>query len=322
MSVYTPLSLAQVHDFARPFGLNIVDLKPIQGGIQNTNYFLIDHTGDQYVLTLFEEMDADDVASLFPALQQLAQSGLAMALPLSIDGQAVFTLANKPAQLAPRLYGTHPEPTATVGQAHAIGHALATLHLALQDNDLDRENTHGDVWLQQTADLLYREEMNREEQALMDRVFQAYHSVQQAYPDRPQGLIHADLFRDNTLFDGDHLTGMLDFFEINRDEFLLDISIAINDFCSEYPSIMLNEEKYQAFLTGYQQKRPLTHDEQACLPIYLAMAACRFWLLRLDVARKNRLQGRTGADILQKDPEQMRMMLADRLQRADQPQHG
>lgn len=39
MSVYTPLSLEEVQAFAEPYGLAVIDLIPIQGGIQNTNYF-------------------------------------------------------------------------------------------------------------------------------------------------------------------------------------------------------------------------------------------------------------------------------------------
>lgn len=39
MSVYTPLSLEQVQAFASPYGLEVMDLIPIQGGIENTNYF-------------------------------------------------------------------------------------------------------------------------------------------------------------------------------------------------------------------------------------------------------------------------------------------
>ena len=73
-------------------------------------------------------------------------------------------------------------------------------------------------------------------------------------------------------------------------------------------------EKAETFLTAYQQVRPLTQDELACLDIFLAMAACRFWCMRLQVAQKNAEQGRTGEDILQKDPIEMRMMLQDRLQ--------
>jgi homoserine kinase type II len=44
------------------------------------------------------------------------------------------------------------------------------------------------------------------------------------------------------------------------------------------------------------------------------MAACRFWCMRLQVAQKNAAEGRTGEDISQKDPMEMRMMLQNRLQ--------
>ena len=71
--------------------------------------------------------------------------------------------------------------------------------------------------------------------------------------------------------------------------------------------------KAQAFLEAYETVRPLTTDEKACLEIYLAMAAARFWLMRLQVAQKNAQQGRTGDDILQKNPQEMRNMLIERL---------
>ena len=57
----------------------------------------------------------------------------------------------------------------------------------------------------------------------------------------------------------------------------------------------------------------LTEDERACLEIYLAMAAGRFWMMRLQVAQKNAAEGRTGDDILQKNPLEMRNMLIERL---------
>ena len=68
-------------------------------------------------------------------------------------------------------------------------------------------------------------------------------------------------------------------------------------------------------MAAYHSVRQMTQDEFACLDIYLAMAACRFWTMRLQVTQKNAAQGRTGQDILQKDPLEMRMMLQDRLQR-------
>lgn len=67
------------------------------------------------------------------------------------------------------------------------------------------------------------------------------------------------------------------------------------------------------FLKAYETVRPLTEDEKSCLELYLAMAAGRFWMMRLQVAQKNAAEGRTGEDILQKNPEEMRNMLIERL---------
>ena len=75
----------------------------------------------------------------------------------------------------------------------------------------------------------------------------------------------------------------------------------------------LNEAKAQAFLEAYETVRPLTSDEKSCLELYLAMAAGRFWMMRLQVAQKNAELGRTGEDILQKNPLEMRNMLVERL---------
>ena len=105
----------------------------------------------------------------------------------------------------------------------------------------------------------------------------------------------------------------MDFYELNKDEFLFDIAITTNDFCTDYPNVSLNQDKAKAYLDAYQSIRKLTSDELACVDIYLTIAACRFWLMRLGIAIKNREQGRTGDDILQKNPMEMRNMLEERL---------
>lgn len=108
MSVYTPLSLEEVQAFAEPYGLAIIDLIPIQGGIQNTNYFLVDQSKQHYVLTVFEELDAEGAGELVPVLDCLGKAGVPVAVPLKYNGQAIHSIADKPAQIAPRLMGEHP----------------------------------------------------------------------------------------------------------------------------------------------------------------------------------------------------------------------
>ncbi|KAA8733777.1 homoserine kinase [Acinetobacter qingfengensis] len=312
MSVYTQLSLAQAQQFATAYGLEVIALNPIQGGIQNTNYFLVCADQKQYVLTIFENETAQSAGELVPVLQQLQQHGVPVATPLLYQQQAIHTLLNKPAQIAPRVWGEHPMQT-SLAQVIEIAKAQAKLHTALQHFKMIRSHDRGHAYWTNIGQILKTAEMNADDQQLFDQVYAKFEHLQTQHPDRPKGWIHSDLFRDNTLFQGDQLTGILDFFELNHDELLFDIAITINDFCTQYPDVTLNTQYVQAFLQAYQDVRPLTADEKACLNIYLAMAACRFWLLRLNVARLNRLEGRTGADVFVKDPAVMRAMLVDRL---------
>ncbi|MDM1491192.1 homoserine kinase [Acinetobacter indicus] len=311
MSVYTPLTLKEVQDFAAPYGLEVVDLIPIQGGIQNTNYFLVAQDGTHYVLTVFEDMDEQAAGELVPVLEHLGQAGLAVAVPLSYAGKAIHSIKQKPAQIAPRLIGEHPMP-ASIAQVEAIAVAQAKMHVALKDFPLKRAFVRDHAyWLAVSQEI--KPSLSEADKVLLSKLLGLYEALTAIYPDRPKGFIHSDLFRDNTLFEGDQLQGILDFYELNQDEWLFDIAITLNDFCTEYPEVSLNEDKAMAFLKAYDRIRPLTEDEKACLELYLAMAAGRFWMMRLQVAQKNALQGRSGDAILQKNPLEMRNMLIERL---------
>lgn len=311
MSVYTTLTLKEVQDFAAPYGLKIVDLIPIQGGIQNTNYFIVGENDQQFVLTIFEEMDEQGAGELVPVLEHLGKQGLAVPVPLTHSGRAIQSLKDKPAQIAPRLMGKHPMPS-NIEQVKEIAIAQAKIHVALQDFPLERASYRNhDYWLSVAKSI--KPTLNPADTVLLNNLLGLYDALTAMYPNRPKGFIHSDLFRDNTLFEGDQLNGILDFYELNKDELLFDIAITINDFCTEYPDVHLNEAKAQAYLESYESVRPLTSDEKACLELYLAMAAGRFWMMRLQVAQKNAELGRTGGDILQKNPDEMRNMLVERL---------
>ncbi len=310
MSVYTTLTLKEVQDFAAPYGLKAIDLIPIQGGIQNTNYFLVCEDR-QYVLTVFEDMDEKAAGELVPVLEHLGQAGVAVPVPLSHSGKAIHSIKGKPAQIAPRMLGEHPMP-ATTAQAEAIAIAQAKMHVALQDFKLEREFVRDHAYWYNVAQEI-KPTLNAADKVLLGKLLGLYEALTAVYTDRPRGFIHSDLFRDNTLFEGDQLNGILDFYELNKDELLFDIAITLNDFCTDYPAVTLNEERAMAFLKAYESIRPLTEDEKACLQLYLAMAAGRFWMMRLQVAQKNAAEGRSGGDILQKNPQEMRNMLIERL---------
>lgn len=312
MSVYTPLSLQDVQAFASPYGLEVIDLIPIQGGIENTNYFIVDSAHKQYVLTVFEQLDEQGASELPPVLEHLGQHHVPVAVPLSYAGKYIHSIANKPAQIAPRIAGEHPIP-ATQTQIEAIAKAQAELHLALQHKTFERGVRRNHAYWTAVGQQL-KPKMSSEDAELLDYVYALFNQTRTQHPDLPRGWIHSDMFRDNTLFVDDVLEGILDFSELNQDDFLFDIAITINDFCTRYPLPELDQSHADAFVEAYQRVRVLTEDEQACLGVYLAMAACRFWLMRLQVAQRNLEEGRTGDDIMQKNPLEMRQMLINRLQ--------
>jgi homoserine kinase type II len=320
MSVYTVLTLDAVQAFAQQFDLNVSKITPIQNGIENSNYFVTLADGRELVLTLFEELSKRDAEVLSRLMQRLYAQGLPVAVPLTdVQGACIHTVADKPAQFAPRLAGSSPmQPN--VSQVTQMGAALAQLHLALENDPLPQEQTqkteYSPSWWETSKDEL-KPSLSLEDQQLLDQVFDQFAEVKRHYPNLPQGLIHGDVFRDNTLFVGDDLSAILDFTTVTHDDWLMDIAITVNDFCTNYPDVDLDAERASAFISAYEEVRELTDDEKLVLPIYLVMAACRFWVSRLQVAVRNHLEGRVSDDVLQKDPNEMRRMVVERLKYVD-----
>lgn len=310
MSVYTLLALPDVQPFVAAYGLPAAAaLTPIKGGIENSNYFLTLSNGRELVLTLFEELSAGDAAFLAPLLTHLHESGIAVAAPLAnAQGRHLNFLAGKPAQLAPRISGTHPHE-ASPAQCKAMGRALADLHLALRDYPLRRDNAHGPEWWDAVA-ARWQAKLSAHDAALLTKTLGLYQATCVQKPDLPRGLIHGDLFRDNTLFKGDSISTILDFSETSRDHWLLDIAITVNDFCRDWPADTPDVLRRSAFLEGYASRRALSADESHALPVFLAVAAMRFWLSRLDVGLRNQQEGRGGEHVLEKNPEEMRQLCA------------
>jgi homoserine kinase type II len=106
-----------------------------------------------------------------------------------------------------------------------------------------------------------------------------------AWAGLPRGAIHADLFRDNVMFDGlpghERLTGLLDFFFAGTDTLLFDLAVCLNDWCTEPESGNPVDDRAVALVAAYERVRPLSPAEHRLLPALLRAAALRFWLSRL-----------------------------------------
>ena len=337
MSVYTQLTDDQFATFCQRFGISFARAIPITQGIKNSNWFIQttdDNDGEHsYVFTLFEERPPEDIEKMAVILNQL-QGKLPVAAPLALmdsgvdsdadvkgDKRYVIHYDNKAITLVPCLAGSHPQQTSQ-SMCHEIGAALAVLHETLQA--LQPSEQYG-VPLYPWSEVRDREMqfMPGDEAKLMSDIWQSYTELPLAT--LPKGLCHLDMFADNTLWNlslnnsqkgHEHLTGLLDFTEVSVEHYVMDIAITVNDFCTTWgdaeqgESVNFDRDKMAAFLQGYESKRMLGNDEKKALPVMLAKAAVIFWLLRLNVIHYNRTEGRTGDNIMVKNPDLMKRLAA------------
>lgn len=301
MSVYTSLSHAQIESFISTYKLNsLVSYSGISAGIENTNYLLNTSQGD-FVLTLYEHFKSDEINPYLNLLVQLGRQESYYPTPLADSQQAYLsTLANKPAAIFKCLPGKSVEQ-ATVNQRQSIAAALARLHSNSPALGFSKKNPRNIEWIQETARRVSSTLSVSDSVLLEDELnFQLKITTEHL----TQGTIHADLFKDNVLFAGDSLTGILDFYAACCDCYLLDIAITLNDWCvDEYGGF---ERKYQgAFMQSYKQVRTISQQEESWLPVLLRRASLRFWLSRLE----HKLCPRTGEITQEKDPDFFKNLL-------------
>ena len=277
MSVYTRVERAALETFLASFDAGaLVEYSGISAGIENTNYFVTTDQG-RYVLTLFEQLGRDELPFFLELMAHLADNGVPTAHPLADrGGHYLSALCDKPAALVQRLTGgTVDLPDAA--QCAAIGAALAQLHLAGQSFPQERANPRGPHWWREAVARVHDRLSADEAHRLDDEInFQFSHR----HDALPRGVIHADLFRDNALFEGERLTGIIDLYYACTDALLYDVAVTVNDWCVT-ASRELDPERTNALLEAYAAVRPFTQAEHASWPAMLRAAALRFWLSRL-----------------------------------------
>lgn len=325
MSVYTRLSDDEFFAFCSLYNVKFKQAIPITQGIKNSNWFI--QTNDDkdtefsYVFTLYEERQPADIIKMANVMHALKDS-LPIASPLikltakgdDIGADCVMRYENKAILIVPKLDGQHPNTT-SLAMCEAMGQALATLHNTLKT--LQPAENYG-VPLYDWTSVKQRETqfMPTDEAKLMNDIWQAYAKLP---ADLPKGLCHLDMFTDNTLWDFSDsappkLTGLLDFTEVSVERYLMDVAITLNDFCTTWgdarssETVNFDRQKMHAFIEGYERIRPLTSAEKTALPVMLAYSATIFWLLRLNVIHYNRQQGRSGDNIMVKNPDLMKRL--------------
>lgn len=296
MSVYTEVSRDELVAFLNDYTVGkLVSYEGISDGIENTNYFVTTEQG-QFVLTLFEQHEFGELTYFLDVMTFFYQQGIPSAHPAADkQGNYLKMLCGKPAALVMRLSGRGVNSVASIAQCQAIGNILGKMHVVGQQFELHRVTERGPDWRQLMAETLLPHLDDNSAELLTDEL-----AFQQNYANLglPMGVTHSDLFRDNALFDGDQLKGIIDFYYACDEYLLYDLAVAVNDWCVGENGV-IDTQRYKALITAYSQQRELTETELENFNLVLRAAALRFWLSRLQ----DKLFPREGELTQIKDPD-------------------
>ena len=312
MRTISPLNAARLKDLLARYDVGrLLDHRPVSHGIENSNYFITtlkDGARDHWVLTILEQ-PSHSGPGYVPLLDLCHDAGLPVApVVRNTSGDAIESLDRKAAMLAPMLPGKHVDHPSTQ-QLEALGGFVADFHRATSAPGFEVAPYPRDTRWLRDRQAAVRNQMAHADASLVtnavERVVDLLGGKEVA--ELPKGLVHGDLFRDNVLFDGPKLTGVIDFHHAARGYLVYDLAVAANDWCG-VPGGGLDPERATALVGAYHRIRPLTDVEMDCFSGFLLYAAVSFWLSRLAVAL-----GTEGNDTARfKDPDEFKAIVIDR----------
>ena len=304
MSVYTSVNIKELKIWLQDYAFDgLTDYQGIKSGITNTNYFLMT-VHDRFVLTLFEKNTIEDLPYFVDLMSHLATHSFLCPKPiLKKNGTALSILKNKPALIVTCLKGkevTNPE----VNHCKAVGKSLAELHVKSANFVAQHQNTRDLSWIKKTAETLFNELPQDESKLLREEIL---YQEKQNYK-LPKSTIHGDLFKDNVLFLNDEVSGFIDFYYACTDYLILDVAIAVNDWCVNSDG-SFDESRLNAFLDAYKKIRSFNDNEDRAWNDVLRLASLRFWVSRLN----DFYHAEEGELTFIKDPNHFKKILKKRI---------
>lgn len=287
MAVYTHLGAEQLAELIGEFDVGqLVSAKGIAEGVSNSNWLIdttgADGAGARFILTMYEfRIEIEDLPFFLSLLDYLADQGCPV--PRTIhdrQGRLFRLLGDKAIALIEFLPGVSvSEPTP--GQAHAVGRALAQLHLTSAGFGQSRANGMGTAEWQRLAQECTPEGLAAIDPDFAAQVARELPQLVAEWPEHlPHSVIHADLFPDNVLMLGEQVTGLIDFYFACTDITAYDVAVTHAAWCFDASGRHFDPAISAALLAGYEELRPLSDAERAALPLLARGAAMRFALSR------------------------------------------
>ena len=277
MSVYTKITKDALSDHLENYSVGqLVDIEGISDGIENTNY-LLTTTKNEYIFTIFENINDNVVEKYLNFMNHLHEQKFRCALVESTNtDQLSINISNKPSAIIQKLDGKSISDT-NESHCELVGELLSEFHQKSLNFKPSLINPRDITWKIETIKKL-NGLISKQQTEIIDISLKLDKQLLQQK--LPKGKIHADLFRDNVLFNNNNISGMIDFYYSCDGILLYDIAVVANDWCTASDG-SINKKKLEKLLIGYEKNRKIEGKEREYFPVALVSAGLRFYLSRL-----------------------------------------
>jgi len=284
MAVYTKLTNKDILSLSNAYQIGkVIKFEGIKKGIENTNY-LLKTNKEKFILTIFEKrVHIKDLPFFMSLMDKLGKNKIICPKPLkNKKGKYLSTIKNKSACIVTFLKGkdkTHLD----YKNCFDVGKNIAKFHGATSKIHLYRENS---MSVKKLDNLLKSIKFKSKKKTLDPKsiINKNLQDIKRKWPKNlPKGIIHGDLFIDNIFFNKNRFSGFIDFYFSSNDYLMYEIAICINALCfdKKKQKFIINNQKINNLIDGYESVRVLTKKEKDSLNVLCRGAALRYLLTRI-----------------------------------------
>lgn len=285
-------SILSFYDFG-----NLSDYEMMEQGFANQN-FRLDTDRGTFLLRNCVEQGRESIVQEMQLMKRLRLASFPTAYPVErMDGTFLTELPEGRFIFYDFILGEIPQLNKkTVAE---IASAVATLNSLEGLEDIAKKNS---INLEACLHLIESEAFKKYPFHNITRDFKNWTTElnQSLNESLPKGLIHGDVFPDNTFFKGNKLVAIIDFEEFAIDTLLFDVGMTIHGFC--YINNYLDPVLFETFMESYQKIRKLSIEEKESLPVYIKWTALgmAFWHLNKLVQKDNLQQRKRVEELLER----------------------
>ncbi len=255
----------------------------LQQGFANENYRVTSEKGI-FLFRIYRQQPVEHVTKEHRMLTVLQAHHFPSAFPVpDKNGNTLQVFGTLPVAVFPFIAGTIPQlneqTTAEIARTLARLHTIPPGTVPFKENVLAAKEVE-----KLTTRFPHRHPFL---QSVINNFLRQWKETKPFLQEKlPTGLIHGDLFPDNTLFSDNQLLAVIDFEEYCIDSLLFDVAMTMNGFCfmDNQPQLRLLKH----FLKTYESLRPFTVTEKKLLFPYLRYTALAMasWHLRYHLLQR------------------------------------